>query len=213
MSIEQIVSLANSYVGYLGKKSVDELYDYKENANGKYNMFAYELDQVNGFYNGKKNGYDWCAVFVHWLFYKQFGKANTMNMLYLLDNSLGAGVKYAAQYYKQNNSFYDSPEVGDQIFFGTSNTWNHTGIVINVENGFVSTVEGNAKASFDGITYDSAVARFRYPLNYDYIIGYGRPNWSVVEQSETKDFTQEQFDAMMNDWLSRHSMNVSIVDK
>ena len=40
-----------------------------------------------------------------------------------------------AQWFKDNNKFYTSPQVGDVVFykFGTNNRWtNHTGIVEKV---------------------------------------------------------------------------------
>lgn len=209
-----LIDLAKSYNGYLGKKTNSNLYDFKENANGKYNMFAYELDAQN-FYNGNKNGYDWCAVFYDWLFFTTFGLDVARNMLYRPSTgNLSAGVKYAAQYFKNNSAFYTTPEPGDQIFFGTTASWNHTGIVTSVEDGYVCTVEGNSQATFDGTKYSSTVAKFKYPLTYNLILGYGRPNWTVSEESnEPEQFPQEQFDAMMDNWLSRHSINLSIVNK
>lgn len=186
---DNVISLAKNYIGYLGKYSNKDLYSFKANANGKYNMFAYELDALGDWYNGKKNGYDWCDVFVDWLMYKSFGEDIALKVLYQPHKSLGAGVKYSAQYYKDNKAFFDKPKPGDQIFFGDkkSGTWYHTGIVTEVTSTYVNTVEGNASAKFDGKKYASAVAAFRYPLTYSTIIGYGRPNYAVVKDDGEKE--------------------------
>lgn len=42
-----------------------------------------------------------------------------------------------------------------------------------------------------------------YALNYKYIKGYGRPNYSIVKEEE--EMTQQQFDEMLSDWLKRQS--------
>lgn len=100
--------------------------------NGNYTKYARDLYNA-GYYNGNKNGYPWCDVFVDWLFYKAFGK-DIGQAIEFQNGNLGAGCQYSANYYKQVNRFYVSPKIGDQIFFtcGTSSIPNHTGIVIDI---------------------------------------------------------------------------------
>lgn len=212
VSVNDLVATAKSYIGYLGKKSNEDLESFTGNVNGKYNKFAAELDALGDFYNGNKNGYDWCDVFYDWLVYTTFGKDTALKLLCQPLKSLGAGVKYSAQYYKNNNQLFATPQVGDQIFFGSSvnDTWTHTGIVTEVTNSYVNTVEGNAQATFNGTKYESAVAAFRYPLTWGSIRGYGRPNWNLVEQPT---FTQDQFNSMMDVWLSTHNLEVKVTEK
>jgi hypothetical protein len=55
----------------------------------------------------------------------------------------------SAEYYKNNGAFFDTPEVGDQVFFYVSGAINHTGIVESVANPgsnwtSITTIEGNA---------------------------------------------------------------------
>lgn len=211
-SVDTLVTLAKHYVGYLGKYIDKDLESFTANTNGKYNLFASELDALEDFYNGKKNGYDWCDVFYDWLVYKTFGKELALKLLCQPLESLGAGVKYSAQYYKNNNQFFSTPKAGDQIFFGNSinDTWTHTGIVTEVSSSYVYTVEGNAQATFDGTKYESAVAAFRYPLTWGSIRGYGRPNWSLIDQPT---LTQEQFNSMMDIWLSTHNLEIKVTEK
>ena len=64
-------------------------------------------------------------------------------------------------------SWYTSgPQVGDQVFFQSSERINHTGIVYSVKNGKIYTVEGNSS---------DQVAKREYALNAARIAGYGRP--------------------------------------
>lgn len=59
-----------------------------------------------------------------------------------------------------------TPVAGDLIFFdwGNDGSINHVGIVVNVENGFVNTIEGNSS---------NKVQRRRYAIGESAIYGYG----------------------------------------
>lgn len=138
-------------------------------ADNKYNKYAAELDQTN-WYNGKKNGYDWCCVFADYAFYHVFGYDDAKKMEYQPDKSLGAACYYAARYFKEHDAYYKTPEVGDRIFYG-EDADDHTGIVIKVGDKLIETVEGNVTDS---------VVRRTVDRNDKWIDGYGRPDWSVV---------------------------------
>lgn len=174
---ERLVSTAQSQVGYMGKKTNNQLDDFKTNSPGLYNKYARDLDALGDWYNGKKNGYDWCDVFVDWCFYKTFGKDLALKLTCQPLHSLGAGTKYSMNYYKNKGQLYtNDPQPGDQIFFNfTSNpsTVSHTGLVEKVVGNYVYTIEGNSGNP-------SAVRGCRYPLTYKSIVGYGRPNWNIV---------------------------------
>ena len=88
---ERLIATAEDQVGYLGKKSNAQLDEPKANAGGLWNKFARDLDALGDFYNGKKNGYDWCDVFVDWCFVTTFGQAEAQLLLCQPDRSLGAG--------------------------------------------------------------------------------------------------------------------------
>ena len=165
------VNLAKSYVGYYGKKSNSNLDDFTANKGGKYTKFAYDFDtKYPTFYNGRKNGYDWCDVFFDWLMVTSFGETIGREMTYQPLKSCGAGCGYSAGYYKANKRFFTYPKVGDQIFFGNSTSTYHTGIVVAVDNTYVYTVEGN-------IGNPCHVGEKKYKLGSSRIKGYGRPNY------------------------------------
>ena len=128
------------------------------------------------FYNGSKGdgktwGAEWCDIFNDWCFAVVFGNEMAKKMLYQGSKSAGAGCKNSADFYKQNNAFYSTPEYGDQIFFYVGGEINHTGRVVGVSNTQVMTVEGNSA---------NAVRQRTYNLTDKSIAGYGRPNWSLV---------------------------------
>lgn len=195
---EKLVATAQSEVGYLEKKTNDAQYIYDKTANAgtnNWNKYAYDLDKIGNIFNGKKNGYDWCAVFCAWCYIQTFGVDTAMKMTGFAYNGLAAGVKYAANYYKNKGRFYTSkPQPGDQIFFygNTTDVWQHTGLVEKVDGSKVYTIEGNTTGA-SGVVYNGGgVAKKSYALNYSRIAGYGRPDWSIVKEEDDY-MTDEQF--------------------
>lgn len=171
----KVISIALNEVGYLEKKSNSQLDDKTANAgSGNYTKYARDLDNISGFYNGKKNGYSWCDIFVDWCFVKAFGVDRALELLCQPKKSCGAGVGYSCDYYKNKGQFYTSAQAGDQIFFKDSKgVRTHTGLVYQVDSNYVYTVEGN---SGDG------VRKKKYAINSSSIYGYGRPKYKVESQ-------------------------------
>ena len=184
-AVSELIAIAEAEEGYLEKASSSQLDDKTANAgSANYTKYARDLDAEGDIYNGKKQGYAWCDVFVDWCFYTAFGKANMMSMLYQSYNGAGAGCTYSMKYFKNNSAFYSSPEAGDQIFFTKDggSTSNHTGIVRKVTSSKVYTVEGNT-SSASGVVANGGCVRLKsYDLSYSKIAGYGRPDWSVVAE-------------------------------
>lgn len=175
-----IVLLAESEVGYKEKASNANLDDPTGNVGGNnWTKYARDLDALPTFYNGAKNGFAWCDVFVDWLFVTTFGEELGRKMLYQPEKSAGAGCLYSAGYYKQANAFHRSnPRVGDQIFFSYSaGEYSHTGIVVDVNGNTITTIEGN--------TSDS-VGRRTYETSNRTIAGYGTPNWQLAVEDWEK---------------------------
>ena len=175
---EKVIAIARGELGYREKGSPAMLDDKTANAgSGNFTKYARDLDAVSDFYNGLKQGYAWCDVFVDWCFYKAFGAERAKKLLCQPDRSAGAGCAYSAQYFERRGQFFSSgPQAGDQIFFGPQGG-THTGLVVRVANGRVYTIEGN---SADGV-YERS-----YVLGAGNIYGYGRPDWSLVEQNPSQ---------------------------
>ena len=172
-AINQVLELARSEIGYHEKASDNKLDDKTANSgSGNWTKYAAYLDSYAGFYNGPKNGFAWCDVFVDYLFVKSFGLDVGREMLCQPMNSAGAGCLYSAQYYKQTGRWYTSPQPGDQIFFTYSaGEVSHTGIVESVNGSSVTTIEGNTS---------DRVARHTYSTSNGSIYGYGRPRWELA---------------------------------
>lgn len=189
-TVDKVINIALNEVGYLEKKSNSQLYDKTANAGyGNYTKYAYEFDtKYTNFYNGRKNGFPYCDVFVDWCFVQAFGVDKAKDLLCQPSKSLGAGCGYSARYYKNKGQFYTkNPKRGDQIFFWDSRRVDvaHTGIIYNVDDRYVYTVEGNTSSASGVVANGGAVEKKKYELSYSRIYGYGRPKYDVTEQGTT----------------------------
>lgn len=184
--IEKLLKIANEEIGYLEKASNKDLDDKIANAGkGNYTKYARDLDGIKDFYNGKKNGYPWCDVFVDWCFVQAFGVENAKALLNQPMKSLGAGTTFSAKYFKNKGQFYSIPQTGDQIFFKNGNgDINHTGIVVKVDSNYVYTIEGNTSSDEGVVANGGSVNDKKYKLNYNRIAGYGRPKYSILPEEE-----------------------------
>lgn len=179
---ENVISLALREVGYREKETPAQLDSMLDNAGDEnFTKYARDLDAIN-FYNGKKNGFAWCDVFVDWCFVKAFGetaarKVTFQPMLFLLNK--GAGCRYSFGYYQERNRIFQTPEIGDQIFFwsGDGSTICHTGLVWNADDTHVYTVEGNTSSQAGVVDNGGEVCKKQYCLSDKRIAGYGRPKY------------------------------------
>ena len=173
---EDVIAVAVTQIGYKEKASNASLDDSTANAgSGNYTKYARDFDQkYPNWYNGKKNGFAWCDMFVDWCFLTAFGYEKALALLCQPEKSAGAGCTYSLRYFKNRGQFHTSnPQPGDQIFFGTSlDNATHTGIVEKVTSSKVTTIEGNTS---------DQVARRNYSLSNSRILGYGRPAYDAVE--------------------------------
>ena len=184
----KLLTLAAAEIGYHEKASAAQLDSMTANAGtGNFTKYARDLDAIPDYYNGKKQGFAWCDVFVDDLFVIAFGEDVGREMLCQPKRSAGAGCYYSALYFRQAGRFYNLPEVGDQVFFTFAvGEVSHTGIVETVADGgtLFSTIEGNSSDS---------VARKAYRVGSAQIYGFGRPRWELaadeaapVSESDTR---------------------------
>lgn len=187
-NVEKVIEVAKAEVGYLEKKTNSQLDSKTANAgSANYTKYARDIDNIKGYFNGAKNGYAWCAVFVNWCFIKAYGAAAAKSLLCQpATNSYAAGCMQAVNYFKNKNQFYKTPKVGDQIFFYDSvGDAAHTGLVYKVDGSYVYTIEGNTSSASGVVANGGSVAYKSYPLNYSRICGYGRPKYDVAATTTT----------------------------
>ena len=166
--VEKVISIALGEVGYREKATNASLDLATANAGTKnWTKYARDLWQA-GYYNGNKNGYEWCDVFVDWVFFRAFGKTEGQLMEYQ-SGPLGAACPYSAGYYKARGRYDRTPRPGDQVFFQKDGMLVHTGIVTEVSAGWIISVEGNA---------GNRVEKRSHARDDSYIDGYGHPDYA-----------------------------------
>lgn len=190
MTKKDIIDLAIKEVGYLEKSKTEYLHNpqciwYKIDGHGEDNItkYAYEIDKTDWYGGNPKNGFPWCSVFCDWLFLTccnwDLEKASAMKFHGIYD----AVVDYAIDNYKANHRWFLEPEAGDQIFFRDyEGDPCHTGIVVDVDDVYVWTVEGNTSGdSFN--SNGGGTFKKHYLKNYWRILGYGRPLYQEDEMT------------------------------
>ena len=156
-AVDRLIQTAKNEVGT--KEGTDNYNKYSQWFNDNYSKF-YGWDVQNQ---------PWCDIFVDYCYLYTFGYEIGRSMTY--QKSGGSALcRTSASYYSKNNSLFTKPQAGDQVFFpDSSGVYNHTGIVIKVDNNYFYTIEGNSS---------DKVSERKYSLNGNY--GFGRPNWSLV---------------------------------
>lgn len=149
---------------------------YSEGANN-YNKYAPKWTAAGG-WNAQNQ--PWCDVFVDVSFIECFGLDLAAKLTYQPKGGFSALCSASANYYKANNAWFSTPDIGDQAFFNVSGGINHTGIVVGVSGGVVTTVEGNSS---------DAVRRNSYAVSSSYIAGFGRPNWEIFSSNSAPSVT------------------------
>lgn len=158
----KLIAWANDQVGY------------REGENN-WNKYADNAD-LRTLYGWKPQNEPWCDTFVDTGFIECFGLELASKLTYQPIGKGSAACRYSAGFYSAHEAFYQTPQIGDQVFFYYDDGINHTGIVTQVGMGAITTVEGNSS---------DMVARRTYAMNSTHIAGYGRPNWSaVIAESE-----------------------------
>lgn len=185
-AIEKLITIAEAEIGYLEKKSNSQLDDKTANAgNNNYTKYARDLYP-------SLQAQAWCDMFVDWCFVQAFGQVAAKQ---LICGGFSAYTPTSAQYYKNKGQYYlSAPLPGDQIFFKNSTRICHTGIVYRVTSTTVYTIEGNTSSGTAVIANGGGVYEKSYALSNSSIDGYGRPDWSIVEEpSYTKGWNHDTY--------------------
>ena len=216
-----VIAVARNEIGYYEKASKANLDDKIANAgHNNWTKYARDFDEkYPKWYNGRKNGFAWCDMFVDWCFITAFGYQKALYLLCQPEYSTGAGCSFSLGFFRVKGRFYTSnPQPGDQIFFGSStgDVW-HTGLVEKVDGNKVYTIEGNTS---------DMVARCVYTLGASTIVGYGRPDYAgaskIINTTESEGSTdltvilkkgsvEEKVEELQR-LLIKHGYNPGVVD-
>ena len=151
MANEKVIEIAKKYVGVT---------EYPQNSNNVIFNTKFYGREVSG------ANYPWCCAFI-WYIHNEAG----------VDIKKTASCVELGTWFKNNGKFKTSaPKVGDIVFFkfsGSSRWTNHVGIVVEVGNGYIKTIEGNTSSDEKGSqTNGGMVAERKRKLNST-IVGFG----------------------------------------
>lgn len=188
---QKVIDILLAEEGYLEKETNSNLDSKTANAGDEnYTKYARDLAEVS-FFNGRKQGAAWCAVFVGWGFWKAFGKEAALKLLCQpAKDNCGAGCHYIRQYFKAAGQWHTSnPQPGDVIVFynSTKTKMQHTGLVYKVDSSKVYTIEGNTSSASGVVDNGGCVRRKSYSLSYALIAGYGRPNYGSTSTNTSSE--------------------------
>ena len=179
-AIEKLISIADSEVGYLEKKTNAQLDDKTANA-GTANYTKYWRD-IKPEYQGQP----WCAAFVTWCFEKAFGKENAKRLLkhypYVYCPTMANPFKLNA-----------NPKKGDIVIFYRNGTFAHTGIVTSVSGDYFTTIEGNTSGGSTIIANGGSVCRKGYYNSKLPGTKFYTPEYSLIEGEDelmSKEYTE-----------------------
>lgn len=158
--VDKFIKMAESQIGY--KESGKNITKYSE----------YFDKKQPGFFNTKKQGADWCSIFVHWCLCQILAPVEVKKLLgEPVKDNCGAGVKFLWNYMKAKKLNVKEPKAGDIIFF---NSFGHVGLIEKVDSK-IHTIEGNKGDS---------VKRGTYALNSSKICGLARIKFPAEKESE-----------------------------
>ena len=193
--VDKLINIALAEVGYLEKKSKDNLDSKTANA-GDNNYTKYARDMMK--YNAGifANGFAWCDTFVDWCFVKAFGAEQAEKMLW----GWSAYTPTSSGYFKNKKQWHTkNPKKGDIIFFkNASGTICHTGIVYKVDVDYVYTVEGNTSSASGVVANGGSVEKKKYALTHSRIAGYGRPEYPKKEETKLAKTGMEIVNALIS---------------
>lgn len=177
---KDLIKMAQDWLGY-------------EEGSNNWTIFSQVLDDCNYFEPQKKQNVAWCSIFCDFCALQaaipkdRDNEAKKYDAQYFLYqpsyNNYSASASVFAGYFKNNGAWYDEPLPGDMIFFKTGDNITHVGIVEDITDLVITTIEGNA---------GDQVQRKWYDINDSKIAGYGRPRYDGYEQpsNEPKNATQ-----------------------
>ena len=183
-SVKPIINWAENERNYTEKDSLTDLDDKTKNAgDDNYTKYSQEVDAL-GIFSAQVQGQPWCATWVTDGFINTYGVDKGLDMLCQPNkNSNAACCGDAAEYYQKAGRWYTSPQVGDQVFFKTTKyQYAHTGIVTEVTDTEVTTIEGNTSSEKGVISNAGAVTKKHYPVGYSGFKGFGRPKYEAKQE-------------------------------
>ena len=178
-NVNDVIKVAESEVGYLEKKNNSQLDDKTANA-GHNNYTKYWRDLEPSF-----QGQPWCQAFLNWVFTKAYGEKVAKELL-CTDSGWSYYTPTASGFFRNKGQYHKSnPKPGDLVYFKNSTRIHHVGLVYKVDSTKIYTIEGNTSSAAGVVDNGGGVFMKSYPIGYNRIDGYGRPNYGA-ESKESR---------------------------
>ena len=204
---DKVIQIERAEVGYLEKKSNASLDDKTANAgSGNYTKYARDYAAWG---DGNYQGQAWCDMFQDWAFVQAYGVDNARRLL----GGFSAYTPTSAQYFKNMGRWSQKPQRGALVFFQNAERVHHIGLVTDVRDGKIYTIEGNTAATEDVVANGGGVWAKSYDIGNSKIAGYGMPayteqkgDWDGVDTTQfLKDMYVQilgrEADQGLQDWL------------
>lgn len=163
-----IVAVARTQIGY-HEGALDGI----STLNDDYTKYGVWFDEENG---ATWFSYaPWCAMFVSWCAAQADVPSSVMPYHAGCGVGLDAFVEMGAFEFSAARGGDYVPKAGDIIYYGDYESPYHVGLVADVRDGRVYTIEGN--------TSKEAVSEHNYSLDYTEICGYGIPPYTTAGQT------------------------------
>lgn len=160
-AVENFIALAQSQVGYT--ESGENITKYASDFDSTYWQW----------YNTKKQGAQWCQIFIAWLTVNIIGKKEALSFFGIpsVKDNCSAGVPYFWNYLTAKGYKVDKSkgQAGDIIFLNSNK---HVGLIEYVDGDTYHTIEGNK---------NNKVARGTYKKSDSYIYGICHLPWEKYD--------------------------------
>lgn len=173
--IEKVLDVAKSYVGYMEKASDDDLDDFNSNV-GSNNFTKFARDFFPEF-----QGMAWCCMFIYSCFAYAYGEDTAIKMLGDIKTARCQELWDAMAKQGLSRDDISKAEKGDLIFFHKNNFICHIGIVVNVDDDSIETIEGNTiLKNNEVIESGDGVYQKKYDITNEKIKGVASPDWKYL---------------------------------
>ena len=182
--LEEILKLATSQIGY------------KETGKNQTKYARYFDVEAWQWFNTKKQGAEWCSIFICWLFTQVIGNKPALSFLGCPapKNNCAAACGYLYDYMKSKGykSDINHVKVGDIVFFKNGSKCSHVGICVEVSEKGIYTIEGNK---------DNQVKKVQHNKSSNIYFGVMCPDYASAHWvgEKTNNPVNSSFDAMCMD--------------
>lgn len=196
----KVIAVAEAEDGYLEKsaaayKKDPSVLDKKTDGAGSDNYTKYGRDMHKIYPSVMDFPAYWCDAFVDWCFQKAYGVATAKS---LLGGNFDDYTVASCQMYEKKNALGTTPKKGAQVFFtknGKSSGCHHTGLVIDVDDTYFYTEEGNTSGASGVVRNGGGVAKKKYKTaEYKGKVLFGYPKYDS-EPAVKKNSTVKYYNA------------------